>query len=520
MVFLTQDATPASRDWLARLLAPLVEDPSVAAVQGGIEERPAAPPFFWHSNGPRFYFTAESERWIRRHRGIGLSSVNLALRRTAWARFVLAPPPSSRTRSGNRRRRASGHVAAPEAAVHHSHHYTFRSLVRRCQDEGFGWRGVGERYGVLDLIRDTLSPAKYLALGRGLWRREVRSGAEVVLPFVTTVARVQGQPVQPAIAVGGHVRVTAVACTHNRGPLLRRCLRSLARQELAVGAHEILVVDNASTDDSPRVIDAMRAELGADRLRSVREPELGLSAARNAAVREAAGEILAFVDDEPASPPPAGSTRSPARWCRPRCGRPVGRGSQAHLRVAVVALAAPTPVPGRMGSGNGADHAPLRRYPRGVNLAFRRETFEVIGGFSTRLGRKGTALLSYEEVELCYRVERAGGLVHYAPGARVRHAVATERCRRPGSAGAWPGRAGRSRASTPCTGGVHRSCARAWPRSSPRGARPRGTTRTRRVGVPALPRRHATRLPRRAPRGSRPASGRVASVRRHASTPA
>jgi glycosyltransferase involved in cell wall biosynthesis len=55
------------------------------------------------------------------------------------------------------------------------------------------------------------------------------------------------------------VRVTAVVCTHNRGALLAACLRSLARQELAAGAHEILVVDNASTDDTPGVIDDMRA---------------------------------------------------------------------------------------------------------------------------------------------------------------------------------------------------------------------------------------------------------------------
>jgi rhamnosyltransferase len=186
VVFLTQDATPASREWLARLLAPLLADPSVAAVQGGIEERPEAPPFFWHSNGPRFYFTAESERWIRRHRGIGLSSVNLALRRTAWARLPFGPAAILEDKKWQQAAASRGLriVAAPEAAVHHSHQYTLGSLVRRCQDEGFGWRGVGERYGVGDLVRDTLSPGKYLTLARGLWRRQVRSGAEVAFPFV------------------------------------------------------------------------------------------------------------------------------------------------------------------------------------------------------------------------------------------------------------------------------------------------------------------------------------------------
>ena len=223
------------------------------------------------------------------------------------------------------------------------------------------------------------------------------------------------------------MRVTAVVCTHNRGPLLAACLRSLARQELAAGTHEILVVDTASTDDTPRVIDAMQAELGADRLRSVREPELGLSAARNAAVREAAGDILAFVDDD-AEPAPgwldalAGALASPAVWA---AGGPV----ELAPTSAWPSWLSPRLRPYLAEWDRGGEPITLRYddYPRGVNLAFRRETFEVVGGFSTRLGRKGKALLSYEEVELCYRVERAGGLVHYAPGARVRHAVATER---------------------------------------------------------------------------------------------
>jgi GT2 family glycosyltransferase len=223
------------------------------------------------------------------------------------------------------------------------------------------------------------------------------------------------------------VRVTAVVCTHNRGPLLATCLRSLAQQELASGAHEILVVDNASTDETPRVIDAVRAELGTDRLRSVREPELGLSAARNAAIREATGEVLAFVDDD-AEPAPgwlealARALESPEVWA---AGGPV----ELEPTGAWPSWLSPRLRPYLAEWDRGTEPATLRYddYPRGVNLAFRRETFEMIGGFSTRLGRKGGALLSYEEVELCYRVEQAGGLVQYAPGARVRHAVATER---------------------------------------------------------------------------------------------
>jgi rhamnosyltransferase len=53
VVFLTQDAIPKSPTWLATLLEPMIQDPAIAAVQGGIEERPDARLFFWDSNGRR-----------------------------------------------------------------------------------------------------------------------------------------------------------------------------------------------------------------------------------------------------------------------------------------------------------------------------------------------------------------------------------------------------------------------------------------------------------------------------------
>jgi hypothetical protein len=49
-------------------------------------------------------------------------------------------------------------------------------------------------------------------------------------------------------------------------------------------------------------------------------------------------------------------------------------------------------------------------YPRGVNMAIRREAFRTVGGFSTLLGRKGAKLLSYEEIELSSPWAGSGGV--------------------------------------------------------------------------------------------------------------
>ena len=72
----------------------------------------------------------------------------------------------------------------PDAAVFHTHNYDLHALIKRCQQEGFGWRLVGETYACADMIRDTLSPAKYGDLWRGVRDGRVRTVAEVLFPFL------------------------------------------------------------------------------------------------------------------------------------------------------------------------------------------------------------------------------------------------------------------------------------------------------------------------------------------------
>jgi glycosyltransferase involved in cell wall biosynthesis len=91
--------------------------------------------------------------------------------------------------------------------------------------------------------------------------------------------------------------MTVLICTHNRASKLEGALRSLEAQTLPKERFEVIAVDNASTDDTQAVLDACssRAILN---LRKVREMELGLDAARNRGLREAGGEIVAFLDDD------------------------------------------------------------------------------------------------------------------------------------------------------------------------------------------------------------------------------
>ena len=88
--------------------------------------------------------------------------------------------------------------------------------------------------------------------------------------------------------------LSLVVPVYNVAPYLPRCLESLAA--LAPPAGEIIVVDDGSTDDCPRILAAFAPRL--PQMRVIRQENGGLSAARNAGLDAARGQYLAFVDSD------------------------------------------------------------------------------------------------------------------------------------------------------------------------------------------------------------------------------
>ena len=89
--------------------------------------------------------------------------------------------------------------------------------------------------------------------------------------------------------------LSVVICTHNpRLDFLGRVLDALNEQQLPKETWELLLIDNASREPLP-------ANFGLSwhpRARHVREDELGLTAARLRGIKESAGDLLVFVDDD------------------------------------------------------------------------------------------------------------------------------------------------------------------------------------------------------------------------------
>lgn len=88
--------------------------------------------------------------------------------------------------------------------------------------------------------------------------------------------------------------ISVVIPVYNYGATLARAVTSVLPQ-LADGPAELIVIDDGSTDDTPQVIDALRAQFPGQ-FRSIHKGNGGLSSVRNRGIREAMGDYLVFLD--------------------------------------------------------------------------------------------------------------------------------------------------------------------------------------------------------------------------------
>jgi glycosyltransferase involved in cell wall biosynthesis len=224
--------------------------------------------------------------------------------------------------------------------------------------------------------------------------------------------------------------IAAIVCSYNRSGLARRALESLAAQTLPPADMEIVLVDDGSTDDTP----AMAARFGASRpnFRCLRQPNRGLSDARNTGWKNSSAPIIAYLDDDATAKPD---------WAA--CYVEAFRRLPQEIACAggKIDLDWEAPRPGWLDDGSlgwlgRLDLSPgeIVSFTRGGlfiggNMALRRDALERIGGFSTRLGRIGETLLSHEETGLLKAAHALGLGTAYLPSPVILHWVPKARLR-------------------------------------------------------------------------------------------
>lgn len=223
--------------------------------------------------------------------------------------------------------------------------------------------------------------------------------------------------------------ISVIVPTYKRNDFLQRVLGSLGEQLPPQGRWEILVVDNANSADTHKLVCNFKSIVIP--IYYIAEPKLGLNNARNAGVMHAHGDLIAFLDDD--SLPNKDWVRSIEEEFSKLADASCIGGKVEPLWETVPPLWLSDRFVARLTSLDLATSACQIRFPQyicGANMCYRSRVFKTVGLFAIDLDRRGKHLLSSGEVELCLRLERNGGTIYYSPNMIVKHTVSTIRTKR------------------------------------------------------------------------------------------
>lgn len=225
---------------------------------------------------------------------------------------------------------------------------------------------------------------------------------------------------------GSWPMVTVAVCTRNRTADLARCLESLV--QLDYPNLEILVVDNAPSNNATQAL----VEHTYPQVRYIRERRPGLNWARNRAILDGRGEIIAYTDDD---------VIVDRQWISALAQ--VFAESPEVMAVTGLVVPYELETPAQLlfehygGFGRGftrqwytarrdvqtsvaEQYAWAGRFGTGANMAYRRSLFDRIGRFDNALD-VGTPTNGGGDIEMFFRLLCEGCTLVYEPNALVRH---------------------------------------------------------------------------------------------------
>lgn len=264
------------------------------------------------------------------------------------------------------------------------------------------------------LIEQALERADRLTrLGKGGSLRSDNMYCDHLAAVARHANRLFPRPVQVTPALS-QAAVTVAVATMNRPIELARSVNAILSGETIPA--QLLIVDQ-SCDDRTRQLVAESAWQQIVPVTYIRQPQLGISVSRNAALTHASQPIVVFTDDD---------CVADGRWLssivrtfdsadKPDVvtGRilPLGPDTPGFYAVSlrtseVPAVYSGRSIPWRAGSG--------------ANTAVRRDSLLKVGGFDERLGG-GAPGRSAEDVDVLYRLLKSGAMLSYQPGAVIFH---------------------------------------------------------------------------------------------------
>ncbi len=219
--------------------------------------------------------------------------------------------------------------------------------------------------------------------------------------------------------------VSVIIVNFNTSTLLHRCLHSIKEKTFGV-EYEIIVIDNASSDDSVRFVKSNHADVHV--IES--ETNIGFGKANNLGSEQAKGKYLFFLNSDTELLNDAISHLFHFMETHPRCGIAGGNlvnasGDPTHSYrrtlpgpISELYRFIPSLIPIVEGKNWHFNHTrkPMEvGYITGADMMIRRDLFTRLGAFDPDF------FMYYEEAELTRRVRNSGQKAYSVPAARILH---------------------------------------------------------------------------------------------------
>ena len=225
---------------------------------------------------------------------------------------------------------------------------------------------------------------------------------------------------------------SAIIVTYNSAESIVPCLRALTHEGC-----EIVVVDNASQDNTVEQVESLRGEVPVEFLRISRN--LGFAAGINHGMRAASGDVFLILNPDAVAEPGAVSALLQCLEAHSAAaaggallndsGEP-DRGFAFRRLPTLASLLCEVTLVNQMWPSNpinrryrclDADYSKVQQVeqPAGACLAITREAWQAVGGMDAQF-----APVWFEDVDLCRRLIDSGRKIVYCPAARFGHAGA------------------------------------------------------------------------------------------------
>ena len=215
-------------------------------------------------------------------------------------------------------------------------------------------------------------------------------------------------------------KISLVICTYNRSRYLPGSLESILLQTVDKSLFEVIVIDNASTDDTSQIVQTFISQNPSLHISYHFEKNKGLSFARNRGISEARSPLIAYVDDDVILTPDYLKKLIGFFEKNPDAGGAGGKvipkyesGSEPVWMNKYLA--------GFVGNVNHGTNikrfTSSMKYPAGCNMIYKKEVLLKAGGFNNELKFRS------DDKYIFYKVQEITDQIFYLPDAWLYHYI-------------------------------------------------------------------------------------------------